>query len=115
MAGARPRIGTPCSFSFLSFSVLSQKAMVVNLANGGGGGATACPFASACVHPRVSALPSKGCAAVPFAPEPETEGRTPRRDLVARHAFFPLDGSESSPPRRLRVTSRAASSDGRWW
>ena len=39
----------------------------------GSGGAATRPFASACVHPRVSAPPSKGCAVVPLTPEPEAE------------------------------------------
>ena len=42
---------------------------------GGSGGAAVHPFASVCVHPRVSAPSSKGCAAVPLTPEPEVEPR----------------------------------------
>ena len=45
------------------------------MAAGGSGGAAARPFAGACVHPRVSAPPSKGYAAVPLTPEPEAEPR----------------------------------------
>ena len=40
---------------------------------GGSGGTAARPFAGACVHPRVSAPPSKGCAVVPLTPEPKAE------------------------------------------
>ena len=40
---------------------------------GGNGGATVHPFADACIHPRVSAPPLKGYAAVPLTPEPEAE------------------------------------------
>ena len=43
------------------------------MAHGGSGGAAARPFAGACVHPRVSAPPSKGYAAVALTPEPEVE------------------------------------------
>ena len=43
------------------------------MAAGGSGGTAARPFAGACVHPRVSAPPLKGYAAVPLTPEPEAE------------------------------------------
>ena len=55
---------------------------------GGSGGAASRPFAGACVHPRVSAPPSKGCAVVPLAPEPEEE---PRGGVTC-----PVDASGSS-------------------
>ena len=45
------------------------------MAAGGSGSAAARPFAGACVHPRVSAPPSKGYATVPLTPEPEAEPR----------------------------------------
>ena len=54
---------------------LFTQAQAAAMAAGGSGGAAARPFAGACVHPRVSAPPSKGCAAVPLTPEPEVEPR----------------------------------------
>ena len=71
------------------------------MAAGGSGGAAARPIAGACVHLRVSAPPSKGCAAVPLTPEPEAE---PRGGVTR-----PVGASGSS---RARAMEMAGGEDG---
>ena len=66
------------------------------MASGGSGGAAARPFAGACVHLRVSAPPSKGCATVPLTPEPEAE---PRGGVT-----YPIGASGSSRAPAMEMT-----------
>ena len=67
----------------------------------GSGGATVRPFAGACVHPRVSSSPSKGCGAVPLTPKPEAE---PRGGVT-----YPVGASGSS---RALAMEMAGGEDG---
>ena len=74
------------------------------MAAGGSGGGAARPFAGACVHPRVSAPPSKGGAAVPLTPEPEAE---PRGGVTCSVGAF---GSSRAPA--MEMTSGEDRTDG---
>ena len=75
---------------------LFTQAQAAAMAAGGSGSAAARPFVGVCVHPRVSAPPSKGCAVVPLTPEPEAE---PRGGVTC-----PVDASGSSRMPTMEMT-----------